>query len=75
MNNNFLINDRLVDNKLASLRAEGMRSQMIARANRENHKNHFPDLRRIFQRMLVRVTGLSLRRINRPATKMAAERI
>ena len=63
MNNNFLINDRLVDDKLAALRAEGMRSQMLAQAGLQNRKSLFPELRRIFHRMLARAAGLTVRRI------------
>jgi len=70
MNNNPYLLELLVNDKLTALRAEGMRDQMLARAGLQNHRKLlFPDLRRFFHRMLVRVTSHSLRRIEQPGIR------
>jgi hypothetical protein len=64
MNNNPYILEQLANDKLAALRAEGMRSQQIAQAGLQNPKKLVvPDLLRFFSQMLVRVTRNGLRRI------------
>ncbi len=70
MNINPYLLERLVNDKLTALRAEGMRDQMLARAGLQNHRKLLiPDLRRFFHRMLVRVTRHSLQRIEQPGIR------
>jgi hypothetical protein len=72
MNNNPLIVDRLIDEKLAALRAEGMRSQMLGQAGPKHHKRLFiPDLVRFFHVLFVRVTHPRVRRMEGPGIRKA----
>ncbi len=67
MFNNPYLFEQMIDEKLADLRAEGMRSQMLAQAGLQNPKRpHFPDLQRFFRLILASVTRHSLRRVEQP---------
>ncbi len=65
-NHPYLI-EQMMDEKLADLRAEGMRSQMLAQAGLQNpNKIRFPVLQRLFHQMLASLTRHSLRGIEQP---------
>jgi hypothetical protein len=71
--NNPNIVERLIDQKLADLRAEGMRSQMLAQAGLQHHKTFvFPDLSRFFCQLRALLARFSLRRIERSGARTAA---
>jgi hypothetical protein len=70
MNHSPYLVDRMVDEKLNSLRAEGMRSQALSRAGVQNHKPLlFPGLRRFFDRTWEWMTGLEPRKVEKPARR------
>lgn len=58
MNHNPYFYERLANDKLSALRAEGLRSQMFAQAGLQHSRQPlFSDLRQFFVRMLVRVAS------------------
>ena len=70
MINNPYIIEKLIDDKLTNLRAEGMRSQMLAEARMVDHKEDtYFGLSRIFQQVAKFVKPLSPRRLVRPGAR------
>jgi len=68
MMNNLNIVERLMDDRLEELRAEGMRSQMVARSREEQpHLQRFPDLRQAIHALSVLATRFGLLRNGRRA--------
>ncbi len=72
MNNNPLIVERMIDEKLSALRAEGMRSQMLAHAGLQDRKKlHLPKFLQFFRSISLWVTNHGLGWIGQPGARDA----
>jgi hypothetical protein len=69
MNSNPFFIERMMKDKVSTLQAEGLRSQSLARAGLKGSAIHFPDLRQPFRRLVGRLFGHSLPRIEQPQAR------
>ncbi len=67
MNSNPFFIERMMKEKLSTLRAEGMRDQSLARAGLGGPTIHFPDLHQSFRRLVGRLTSRRLPKVEQPA--------
>ena len=69
MMHNPNIVEQIANNRLAELRAEGMRSQMLAQAGLTGHRKlDFSGFTRFFHQIAAFVAGFGLKRIAHPRT-------